>query len=211
MAHFVPSAGTWYFVPSCQELQVKNCKSSIANQKLQVKNCKTSILDSLDIFFSRLNEWKNFQSCFVQQMFKNCRCPKSQPLQWNVLDDGFNDEKLDIWALGTKKVRCVIDFGKESLFNKFFCSTKEITNYRCPKSQPLQWNVLDDSMTKSVSSSCLRQMDLERRTRMFKFWPKKNPSHPCSSTCHQALRSSSWIYYYYYIFIYWILQLHIIA
>jgi hypothetical protein len=65
-------------------------------------------------------------------------------------------------------------FGKESLFNiKVFCSTKEITNYRCPKSQPLQWNVLDDSMTKSVSSSCLRQMDLERRTRMFKFWRKK--------------------------------------
>jgi hypothetical protein len=61
-------------------------------------------------------------SFFVQRMFKNFRCPKSQQLQWNVLDDGFNDEKLDIWALGTKKVRCVIDFGKESLF-KFFCST----------------------------------------------------------------------------------------
>jgi hypothetical protein len=81
---------------------------------------------------------------------------------------------LGLW--GRKKVRRVIDFGKESLFNiKVFCSTKEITNYRCPKSQPLQWNVLDDSMTKSVSSSCLRQMDLERRTRMFKFWQKKNP------------------------------------
>jgi hypothetical protein len=33
-------------------LQVKNCKSRIASQELQ----KKSILDSLDIFFSRLNE-----------------------------------------------------------------------------------------------------------------------------------------------------------
>jgi hypothetical protein len=39
-------------------------------------------------------------SFFVQRMFKNCRCPKSQPLEWNVLDDGFNDEKLDICHLG---------------------------------------------------------------------------------------------------------------
>jgi hypothetical protein len=31
----------------CQEFQVKNCKSRIA---------KKSLLDSLDIFFSRLNE-----------------------------------------------------------------------------------------------------------------------------------------------------------
>jgi hypothetical protein len=30
--------------------------SRIASQELQVKNCKKSILDSLDIFFSRLNE-----------------------------------------------------------------------------------------------------------------------------------------------------------
>jgi hypothetical protein len=36
VAHFVPSCGTWYYVPSCQELQVKNCKKSL--------------LDSLDIF-----------------------------------------------------------------------------------------------------------------------------------------------------------------
>jgi hypothetical protein len=43
VAHFVPSRGTWYSVPSCQELQVKNCKSRIANK---------SILDSLT-FFSR--------------------------------------------------------------------------------------------------------------------------------------------------------------
>jgi hypothetical protein len=49
-------------------------------------------------------------------------CSQYQSLQWNVLDNGFNDEKLDIWASGTKKVRCVINFGKESLF-KFFCST----------------------------------------------------------------------------------------
>jgi hypothetical protein len=70
VAHFVPSRGTWYSVPSCQELQVKNCKSRIASQELQVKNCKSriasqelqvknskkSLLDSLDIFFSRLNE-----------------------------------------------------------------------------------------------------------------------------------------------------------
>jgi hypothetical protein len=48
-----------------QELQVKNCKSRIASQELQsriasqdlqVKNCKKKFLDSLDIFFSRLNE-----------------------------------------------------------------------------------------------------------------------------------------------------------
>jgi hypothetical protein len=35
VAHFVPSRGTWYSVPSCQELQVKNCKSRIASQELQ--------------------------------------------------------------------------------------------------------------------------------------------------------------------------------
>jgi hypothetical protein len=70
VAHFVPSRGTWYSVPSC------NCKSRIASQELQVKNCKSriasqelqkSILDrqfaSLDMFFSQLNEWNNFQSC----------------------------------------------------------------------------------------------------------------------------------------------------
>jgi hypothetical protein len=44
-----------------QGLPVKNCKSRIASQELQVKNCKSriakkSLLDSLDIFFSRLNE-----------------------------------------------------------------------------------------------------------------------------------------------------------
>jgi hypothetical protein len=50
VAHFVPSCGTWYYVPSCQELQVKNCKSRIASQELQVKNCRKSLLDSLDIF-----------------------------------------------------------------------------------------------------------------------------------------------------------------
>jgi hypothetical protein len=44
----VPSRGTWYSVPSCQELQVKNCKSRIASQELQ----KKSILDNLT-FFSR--------------------------------------------------------------------------------------------------------------------------------------------------------------
>jgi hypothetical protein len=43
VAHFVPSCGTWYYVPSCQELQVKNCKSRIASQELQVKNCKSRI------------------------------------------------------------------------------------------------------------------------------------------------------------------------
>jgi hypothetical protein len=43
VAHFVPFCGTWYYVPSCQELQVKNCKSRIASQELQVKNCKSRI------------------------------------------------------------------------------------------------------------------------------------------------------------------------
>jgi hypothetical protein len=38
--------------------------SRTASHELQVKNCKKSLFDSLDIFFSRLNEWKNFQSCF---------------------------------------------------------------------------------------------------------------------------------------------------
>jgi hypothetical protein len=33
VAHFVPSRGTWYSVHSCQELQVKNCKSRIAKKK----------------------------------------------------------------------------------------------------------------------------------------------------------------------------------
>jgi hypothetical protein len=63
VAHFAPSRGTWYSVPSCQELQVKNCKSRIASQELQVKNCKSRIASQelpkkslLDIFFSRLNE-----------------------------------------------------------------------------------------------------------------------------------------------------------
>jgi hypothetical protein len=75
VAHFVPSRGTGYSVPACQELQVKNCKSRIASQELQVKDCKSriasqelqvkncksriakkSLLDSLDIFFSRLSE-----------------------------------------------------------------------------------------------------------------------------------------------------------
>jgi hypothetical protein len=58
----------WYMVLcslriASQELQVKNCKSKIASQELQVNNCIKSILNSLDIFFSRLNEWKKFQSC----------------------------------------------------------------------------------------------------------------------------------------------------
>jgi hypothetical protein len=50
VAHFVPSRGTWYFVPSCQELKVKNCKKCL--------------LDSLDTFFSRglMNE-RIFQCC----------------------------------------------------------------------------------------------------------------------------------------------------
>jgi hypothetical protein len=43
-----------------KSLFVKNCKSWIASQELQ-----KSLLDSLDIFFSRLNEWKNFQSCYT--------------------------------------------------------------------------------------------------------------------------------------------------
>jgi hypothetical protein len=59
VAHFVPSRGTFCAFPwhmvfcsllsiiASQELQVKNCKSRIA---------KKSIFDSLDIFFSRLNE-----------------------------------------------------------------------------------------------------------------------------------------------------------
>jgi hypothetical protein len=50
---------------SSQEFQVNNCKSRIASQELQVKSCKKSLLDSFDIFFSQLNEWKNFQSCFT--------------------------------------------------------------------------------------------------------------------------------------------------
>jgi hypothetical protein len=33
VAHFVPSRVTWNSVPSCQELQVKNCKSRIAKKK----------------------------------------------------------------------------------------------------------------------------------------------------------------------------------
>jgi hypothetical protein len=62
---FVPSCGTfcaflWHILclPVAHGILftlVKNCKARIA---------KKSILDSLDIFFSRLNEWKNFQSCF---------------------------------------------------------------------------------------------------------------------------------------------------
>jgi hypothetical protein len=57
VAHFVPCRGTWYSVPSCQELQVKNCKSRIANQELQVKNCKSRIakkvFKTVWTFFSR--------------------------------------------------------------------------------------------------------------------------------------------------------------
>jgi hypothetical protein len=73
---FVPSCGTFCAFPwniLCLPVAhgilfplVKNCKSRIASQELQVKNCKSriasqelqkkSILDSLDIFFSRLNE-----------------------------------------------------------------------------------------------------------------------------------------------------------
>jgi hypothetical protein len=65
---------------------VKNYKSRIASQDLQVKYCKSriaskelqkSLLDSLDIFFSRLNEWKKFQSCSTHSW-------KLQQLQlWN--------------------------------------------------------------------------------------------------------------------------------
>jgi hypothetical protein len=63
---FVPSCGTFCPFPwniLCLPVAhgilfplVKNCKSGIASQELQVKNCKKSILDSLDIFFSWLNE-----------------------------------------------------------------------------------------------------------------------------------------------------------
>jgi hypothetical protein len=64
---FVPCCCTfcaWYYVPSSriasQELQVKKSKSRIACQELRVKNCKSriakSLLDSLYLFFSRLNE-----------------------------------------------------------------------------------------------------------------------------------------------------------
>jgi hypothetical protein len=68
MAHFVPSRQKDFLTTrflvflsriASQELQVKNCKSRIASQELQ----KNIFLDSLDIFFSPLNEWKNFQFC----------------------------------------------------------------------------------------------------------------------------------------------------
>jgi hypothetical protein len=37
----------------------------------------------------------------------NRRCPKSQPVQWNVLDDGFYDEKLGPLGLWGRK-KCVV-------------------------------------------------------------------------------------------------------
>jgi hypothetical protein len=54
-AHFVPSRGTFCAFP--WHMVFCSLLSRIASQELQVKNCKKkSILDSLDIFFSRLNE-----------------------------------------------------------------------------------------------------------------------------------------------------------
>jgi hypothetical protein len=88
----VPSCGTWYYVPSCQELQVKNCKSRIASQELQVKNCKSriasqelqvnncksriasqelqkSLFDSLDIFSRGLMNERIFSLVYVKNTF----------------------------------------------------------------------------------------------------------------------------------------------
>jgi hypothetical protein len=48
-----------------------------------------------------------------------------------------------ICSIGQVQVRCVIDFGKESLFNiKVFLFKKLNFNFRRPKSQPVHWNVL---------------------------------------------------------------------